>query len=100
MLEWGRGPGGRTARRRTTDKDGHALAFDHATPFFQEDVAADPEDGSANCIAARVLRDWEHSGSVAPWEGRFLALDAQTPGQLRPLSASTPRRYVGVPGIQ
>eukprot|EP00951_Prasinocladus_malaysianus_P044134 scaffold562957_cov28-Prasinocladus_malaysianus.AAC.1 len=37
VFEWGRGPGGRTARRRAQTEDGAALAFDHAAPYFTLD---------------------------------------------------------------
>ena len=34
VFEWGRGPGGRTARRRVTLESGVELSFDHAAPFI------------------------------------------------------------------
>ena len=34
VFEWGRGPGGRTARRRAALPDGAPLSFDHAAPYF------------------------------------------------------------------
>ena len=34
VFEWGRGPGGRTARRRVTLDSGAELSFDHAAPFI------------------------------------------------------------------
>ncbi len=35
VFEWGRGPGGRTARRRVTLAEGTEVSFDHAAPFFR-----------------------------------------------------------------
>jgi len=57
VLEWGRGPGGRTARRRVTLDNGTELSFDHAAPYF-----------SASTDAFRgILSDWQAAGVVAPW---------------------------------
>jgi renalase len=57
VLEWGRGPGGRTARRRVTTQDGVELSFDHAAPYF-----------SARTDAFRgLLASWQAAGVAAPW---------------------------------
>ena len=57
VFEWGRGPGGRTARRRVSLADGGEVSFDHATPFF---TASSPDFGA-------VLREWELAGAAARW---------------------------------
>lgn len=44
VFEWGRGPGGRTARRRATAGE-LSLGFEHAAPFF--DVAPGDAAGAA-----------------------------------------------------
>ena len=67
VFEWGRGAGGRTARRRVEKQlgDGSQLGFDHAAPYFHcvEDV---------DSIASRLLSGWEDKGWVRPWHGEFL----------------------------
>ena len=57
VFEWGRGPGGRTARRRVSLADGGEVSFDHATPFF---TASSPDFGA-------LLREWELAGAAARW---------------------------------
>jgi hypothetical protein len=57
VFEWGRGPGGRTARRRVTLADGTEVSFDHAAPCFR---AQSPEFKA-------VLRDWQSAGHAAAW---------------------------------
>lgn len=57
VFEWGRGPGGRTARRRAPIGDTE-LSFDHAAPFFEVRTTAF-RDG--------LLRQWEEQGVAARW---------------------------------
>eukprot|EP00931_Biecheleriopsis_adriatica_P009758 TRINITY_DN110832_c0_g1_i1.p1 TRINITY_DN110832_c0_g1~~TRINITY_DN110832_c0_g1_i1.p1 ORF type:complete len:413 (+),score=81.21 TRINITY_DN110832_c0_g1_i1:92-1330(+) len=57
VFEWGRGPGGRTARRRV-GLDGGEVSFDHAAPFFSVQSAAF-RDG--------LLQDWQASGWAKRW---------------------------------
>lgn len=58
VFEWGRGPGGRSARRRVTlPGDGGELSFDHAVPFFT----------AASADFQAVLREWEQAGAAARW---------------------------------
>lgn len=58
VFEWGRGPGGRTARRRAMAADGTELSFDHAAPFFstQEDAFTD------------ILHSWQDDGIATHWK--------------------------------
>ena len=57
ILEWGRGPGGRTARKRVPLPSGAEVSFDHATPFF--------------CAHTRKFREllsgWEAAGVALRW---------------------------------
>jgi renalase len=57
VLEWGRGPGGRTARRRVALEQGSELSFDHAAPFFTV----------ASGTFQDQLKRWEAAGAAAPW---------------------------------
>ena len=59
VLEWGRGPGGRTARRRVTLGDGSCgeVSFDHAAPLF----AATTDEFRS------LLEQWRVAGVAAPW---------------------------------
>ena len=61
VLEWGRGPGGRTARRRVKlgQDDGRPgeLSFDHAAPYFTATTGAFREE----------LARWEAAGVASPW---------------------------------
>lgn len=57
VFEWGRGPGGRTARRRVTLKDGSEVSFDHAAPFFT----------AKSTEFQQMLSEWEASGHAAQW---------------------------------
>lgn len=66
LFEWGRGPGGRTARKRVALGDGtelkpgaETLSFDHAAPCFK---ATSPEFKG-------MLRVWEQDGAAAKWDG-------------------------------
>lgn len=64
VLEWGRGPGGRTARRRirvpTADGSGESIevSFDHASPYFGARTS-EFKDG--------LLATWQASGWANPW---------------------------------
>ena len=57
IFEWGRGPGGRTARRRVTLSDGREISFDHATPFISSTTPKFDE----------ILARWEAQGVAARW---------------------------------
>jgi len=57
VYEWGRGPGGRTARRRATLTSGEEVSFDHAAPFFTATTTRFQEQ----------LADWEAKGVAARW---------------------------------
>ena len=57
VFEWGRGPGGRTARRRVLLKDGTQVSFDHAAPFFS----------ATSTEFQQMLSEWEASGHAARW---------------------------------
>ena len=59
VLEWGRGPGGRTARRRVTTQEGGELSYDHAAPYFTATTDAFRE----------LLARWQEAGAAAPWPG-------------------------------
>ena len=62
ILEWGRGPGGRTAHRRVRVPHGGGddeLSFDHAAPHFTATTDAFQD----------VLRGWEAAGVAAQWHG-------------------------------
>lgn len=56
VFEWGRGPGGRTARRRVT-LPGAEVSFDHAAPYFKAETSE----------FRAILAEWEVSGYVARW---------------------------------
>jgi renalase len=79
-LDKGRGPGGRTARRR----DG-ALHFDHGAQYF---TTRDP------AFRAAVDR-WIGAGAAARWDGRLVTLAPD--GSASPLREEP--RYVGAPGM-
>lgn len=57
IFEWGRGPGGRTARRRVQLNDGSQISFDHAAPFFE----------ATSTEFEQMLSEWEASGHAARW---------------------------------
>eukprot|EP00933_Yihiella_yeosuensis_P032105 TRINITY_DN25686_c2_g1_i1.p1 TRINITY_DN25686_c2_g1~~TRINITY_DN25686_c2_g1_i1.p1 ORF type:complete len:407 (-),score=34.44 TRINITY_DN25686_c2_g1_i1:153-1373(-) len=58
VFEWGRGPGGRTARRRV-EIDGDSASFDHACPYFRARTTS---------FRSGSLRRWIDEGSAAHWE--------------------------------
>ena len=86
VFEWGRGPGGRTARRRITI-NGTQASFDHAAPYFA---------ASSDLFRAGALKDWQARGLVAPWLGKFGSFDA-APGKLPSPLADDGERWLGVP---
>ncbi|KAJ1616603.1 hypothetical protein T492DRAFT_538322 [Pavlovales sp. CCMP2436] len=57
VLEWGRGPGGRTARRRVVLTDGTEISFDHAAPCFS----------AKSSELKALLQEWAASGHAALW---------------------------------
>ena len=57
IFEWGRGPGGRTARRRVTLPEGEEVSFDHAAPFF---TAVSP-------AFQALLSEWQSAGHTVEW---------------------------------
>jgi len=84
VFEWGRGPGGRTARRRVAI-NGTDVSFDHAAPFFSVSTSA---------FRTGVLQGWQDRGIAAPWTGSFATfatsgVSAQAEGQTE--------RWLGVP---
>ena len=76
----GRGPGGRTSRRRA-----ESYEFDHGAQYF---TARDPRFRA-------VVDRWVEAGSAAVWDARIGSLRN---GRWVAGSGSTPR-YVGVPGM-
>ncbi|MHC4946990.1 MAG: NAD(P)/FAD-dependent oxidoreductase [Planctomycetota bacterium] len=80
VFDKGRGPGGRTARRR---RDGHH--FDHGA---QHVTARDPR-------FADLLASAHAAGDVAEWDARLVTIGSG--GARRP--APSARRVVGVPGM-
>merc|ERR1740124_190352 len=91
-LEWGRGPGGRTARRRvkinvneadnSSDSNNNnnnnnsqrqqtvvEASFDHAAPFFT---------ARTNKFREGLLSDWEAQGLAAPWITAAVATPQQS----------------------
>ncbi len=79
-IDKGRGPGGRTSRRRA---DGYE--FDHGAQYF---TARDP-------AFVETVNGWTTDGGVRPWRAQIGALSDKT---WRPGRGSTVR-YVGVPGM-
>ncbi|CAE8632751.1 unnamed protein product [Polarella glacialis] len=61
VLEWGRGPGGRTARCRVNVEGVGEVSFDHAAPFFTATTAQ---------FRQEVLLDWEARSLVFRWAGQ------------------------------
>jgi len=75
LWESGRGPGGRTATRRSRQDAG--LRFDHGAPFFN--ITATPP-----ALVAPLLA----SGAIQPWREPQARLDAS--GRLHPPDPATP----------
>lgn len=84
VFEWGRGPGGRTARRRVA-LNGSDVSFDHAAPFFS---------ASTRSFREGVLKGWQERGIATPWTGSFGTFEAS--GAPLPI-ADTHERWLGVP---
>jgi len=61
VLEWGRGPGGRTARRRLKLENSEEVWFDHANPFFY--VTSDE-------FKQGLVASWQAKGLVDEWQPR------------------------------
>ncbi|MBC7543307.1 MAG: FAD-dependent oxidoreductase [Candidatus Sericytochromatia bacterium] len=80
VFDKGRGPGGRLSTRRTEDMG----SFDHGAQFFS---ARDPR-------FVALVAQWQVSGLVAPWEGRFVRI---ADGLMVPDQPKT--RLVGVPNM-
>ena len=89
VFEWGRGPGGRTARRRVNINNGTQASFDHAAPFFSV---------SSSSFRAGTLKDWQARGVVAPWVGKFGTFD-DAPGGMPSPSVDNRERWLGVPSM-
>ncbi len=81
VFEKSRGPGGRTATRRSET----GLSFDHGAQYF---TVRDPHFD-------RYVEAWVQRGIVAEWAGRVVSIDGEG---VRP-KADQPIRYVGVPGM-
>lgn len=62
VLEWGRGPGGRTARRRVKLENGEEGSFDHAAPFFS---------ATSDVFQQELLQPWQAKGLVEQWKPRL-----------------------------
>lgn len=80
VVEKARGPGGRMSTRRID-----ALRFDHGAQYF---TARDARFQ----VAAQA---WQAAGLIAPWAPRLAVIDAQGHAP----KASSPRRWVGMPGM-
>lgn len=70
LLEIGRGPGGRTATRRS--RHDRSLALNHGAPLFN--ITAQPEP--------QLLEPLRRGGWITPWPGAIHSLDGQ--GKLAP----------------
>ena len=87
VYEWGRGPGGRTARRRIAINETCSVSFDHAAPFFA---------ASTGAFSDSVLKDWIDRGIAARWNGhsaKFVREGEPTPAS----RADDYARFTGVP---
>jgi predicted NAD/FAD-dependent oxidoreductase len=80
VLDKGRGPGGRMARRRHAE-----FEFDHGAQYF---TARDPS------FIAQV-EAWQRDGIVREWTGRVVTIDQD--GRTGP--GPTSPRFVGTPGM-
>jgi renalase len=81
VLDKGRGPGGRTSTRQSSQ----GWSMDHGAQYF---TARDP-------VFRDHLASWEAEGVVARWEGRFVRAVG---GSLEP--ARSEERWVGTPGMR
>lgn len=80
VFDKGRGPGGRTATRRSDS----GFRFDHGAQFF---TAEDPRFRA-------MTTQWLSQGVVAEWAGRIVSIE-----ETKAFDASPQVRYVGVPGM-
>lgn len=91
VLEWGRGPGGRTARKRVSAYDGATeLSFDHALPFF---------DCITREFEEHVLSQWIPAGAASQWHGQFAECQLNDNGHtvIDMSSRLASQRFVGTP---
>jgi predicted NAD/FAD-dependent oxidoreductase len=87
VYEWGRGPGGRTARRRIAINETCSASFDHAAPFFA---------ASTSAFSDSVLKEWIDRGIAARWNGHSASFVRE--GEPTPASrAHDHARFTGVP---
>lgn len=87
MVHQGRGPGGRTARRRVAVHNGTSVSFDHAAPFFSS---------TTRTFREGVLKEWQQRGIAETWNGNFASFDAS--GGFTPASdLDSGARWLGVP---
>ncbi|WP_216819140.1 NAD(P)-binding protein [Thiohalocapsa sp. ML1] len=84
LFEKSRGRGGRAATRRI-EHAGREIAIDHGAQYF---TARDPR-------FRRRVESWVRRGVVAPWAGRFGAVED---GGMR-RAGDDDARFVGVPGM-
>lgn len=90
VFDKGRGPGGRSSRRRVTLADGRELHFDHGAQYF---TARD--EGFV-----RTVERWCDRGVAAPWDASLVAIERNAKGGRRVVpKVAGPTRYVGVPGM-
>ena len=80
LFDKARGPGGRTATRRSDDR-----SFDHGAQYF---TVRDPD------FADQVSR-WQQAGVVAEWQGRIAVAEQG----IVTAKTDNPPRYVGVPAM-
>jgi len=83
VYEWGRGPGGRTARRRVSINE-TSLSFDHAAPFFSS---------STKLFRDGILNDWIDRGIALPWVGKFASFSGNDDSTI----TTSTERFTGVP---
>jgi len=84
VLEKSRGPGGRSATRRS---DGSQ--FDHGAQYFTARSAA----------FGRHLQQWRDAGLVEPWRPRLAVFGEKSSGSNSHRAAEDTRRFVAVPGM-
>lgn len=83
VFDKGRGPGGRTSRRRTRE----GVSFDHGAQYFVVQHARFREQ----------VEQWQSAGHVAVWRPRLCVFKANH--LVAHPSPEAPMRYVGVPGM-
>ena len=92
VFEWGRGPGGRTARRRVTLDSGAELSFDHAAPFITATPGSELEQLLNESAEKGRAQRWAAAGENV-WVGtpsnhaicKALAEELETAGAARML---------------